>query len=85
LLARFPTDHDYAVSTREYQSDQPSQKLPYATFPVPIDGNNPRKLMGGPPRQPAGRRRYVSWSLSFAITAASNVLGFKAYLGTCVL
>jgi len=25
---QLPTDHDYAVSTREYQSDQPSQKLP---------------------------------------------------------
>jgi hypothetical protein len=24
---QLPTDHDYAVSTREYQSDQPSQKL----------------------------------------------------------
>ena len=22
---QLPTDHDYAVSTREYQSDQPSQ------------------------------------------------------------
>jgi len=29
LLAprQLPTDRDYAVSTREYQSDQPSQKL----------------------------------------------------------
>jgi hypothetical protein len=25
---QLPTDHDYAVSTREYQSDQPSRKLP---------------------------------------------------------
>jgi hypothetical protein len=24
---QLPTDHDYAVSTREYQSDQPSQQL----------------------------------------------------------
>jgi hypothetical protein len=24
---QLPTDHDYAVSTREYQGDQPSQKL----------------------------------------------------------
>src|SRR5579872_1286212 len=24
---QLPTDHDYAVSTREYQSDQPSLKL----------------------------------------------------------
>jgi len=24
---QLPTDHDYAVSTREYQSDQPSQKI----------------------------------------------------------
>jgi len=24
---QLPTDHDYAVPTREYQSDQPSQKL----------------------------------------------------------
>ena len=24
---QLPTDHDYAVSTRGYQSDQPSQKL----------------------------------------------------------
>jgi hypothetical protein len=24
---QLPTDHDYAVSTREYQSEQPSQKL----------------------------------------------------------
>ena len=24
---QLPTDHHYAVSTREYQSDQPSQKL----------------------------------------------------------
>jgi len=24
---QLPTDHDYAASTREYQSDQPSQKL----------------------------------------------------------
>jgi hypothetical protein len=23
---QLPTDHDYAVSTREYQSDQPSQQ-----------------------------------------------------------
>jgi hypothetical protein len=24
---QLPTNHDYAVSTREYQTDQPSQKL----------------------------------------------------------
>ena len=24
---QLPTDHDYAVATREYQSDQPSRKL----------------------------------------------------------
>ncbi len=26
-VRQLPTDHDYAVSTREYQADQPSQKL----------------------------------------------------------
>jgi hypothetical protein len=41
---QLPTDHDYAVSTREYQSDQPSQKLldRYSLCPyrgvIPIGG-----------------------------------------------
>ena len=29
---QLPTNHDYAVSTREYQSDQPSQQLPRPRF-----------------------------------------------------
>ncbi len=27
-VRQLPTDHDYTASTREYQADQPSQKLP---------------------------------------------------------
>lgn len=30
-VRQLPTDHDYAVSTREYQSDQPSQLAASAT------------------------------------------------------
>ena len=32
---QLPTDHDYAASTREYQGDQPSQKLldRYSLYP----------------------------------------------------
>jgi hypothetical protein len=32
---QLPTDHDYAVSTREYQSDQPSRKLPRPRLTLP--------------------------------------------------
>ena len=32
---QLPTDHDYAASTREYQSDQPSQKLPRPRLALP--------------------------------------------------
>ena len=32
---QLPTDHDYAVSTREYQSDQPSRKLPRPRLALP--------------------------------------------------
>jgi hypothetical protein len=32
---QLPTDHDYAVSTREYQSDQPSRKPSRPRFALP--------------------------------------------------
>ena len=32
---QLPTDHDYAASTREYQSDQPSRKLPRPRLALP--------------------------------------------------
>jgi len=34
---QLPTDHDYAVSTREYQSDQPSRKLPRPRLALPLN------------------------------------------------
>jgi hypothetical protein len=39
-VRQLPTDHDYAVSTREYQADQPSQKLP-RSLPALSSGNKP--------------------------------------------
>src|SRR5215471_20466962 len=46
---QLPTDHDYAVSTREYQSDQPSQKLLdrllALSSPNPVDDRQ-RKVTG---------------------------------------
>ena len=37
-------DHDYAVSTREYQSDQPSRKLPRPRLTLPSrEGRRRRK------------------------------------------
>jgi hypothetical protein len=35
VLGQLPTDHDYAVSTREYQSDQPSRNLPRPRLALP--------------------------------------------------
>jgi hypothetical protein len=35
LIVQLPTNHDYAVSTREYQSDQPSRKLPRPRLALP--------------------------------------------------
>jgi hypothetical protein len=32
---QLPTDHDYAVSTRECQSDQPSRRLPRPRLALP--------------------------------------------------
>jgi hypothetical protein len=37
---QLPTDHDYAVSTREYQSDQPSQKLLDRLLALSSSGGN---------------------------------------------
>jgi hypothetical protein len=48
---QLPTDHDYAASTREYQSDQPSQKLldrPLALSSQNHDQRKPRKTSGNP-------------------------------------
>ncbi len=35
---QLPRDHDYPVSTREYQSDQPSQKLLDQPLALPLSG-----------------------------------------------
>jgi hypothetical protein len=43
-LRQLPTDHDYAVSTREYQSDQPSQKLLDRPLALSSSGPPGRKL-----------------------------------------
>ena len=40
---QLPTDHDYAVSTREYQSDQPSQKLLDRLLALPSPGSCQRQ------------------------------------------
>ena len=40
---QLPTDHDYAASTREYQSDQPSQKLLDRRPALSSSGNPDRK------------------------------------------
>ena len=40
---QLPTDHDYAVSTREYQSDQPSQKLLDRPLALSSQGNEDRQ------------------------------------------
>jgi len=40
---QLPTDHDYAVSTREYQSDQPSQKLLDRQLALSSSGNPGRR------------------------------------------
>jgi hypothetical protein len=40
---QLPTDHDYAVSTREYQSDQPSQKLLDRLLALPLPGHPCRR------------------------------------------
>jgi hypothetical protein len=37
---QLPTDHDYAVSTREYQTDQSSQKLPRPLRALPSNNFN---------------------------------------------
>jgi hypothetical protein len=42
---QLPTDHDYAVSTREYQSDQPSQKLPRPQPALPPKGQKRKKQL----------------------------------------
>jgi hypothetical protein len=42
---QLPTDHDYAVSTREYQSDQPSQKLLDRQLTLSSSGSPPRKTL----------------------------------------
>jgi hypothetical protein len=41
---QLPTDHDYAVSTREYQSDQPSQKLLDRQLALSSSGSPGRRL-----------------------------------------
>jgi hypothetical protein len=41
---QLPTDHDYAVSTREYQSDQPSQKLLDRRLALSLSGYPSRRL-----------------------------------------
>jgi hypothetical protein len=41
---QLPTDHDYAVSTREYQSDQPSQKLLNRPLALSSSGPPRRRL-----------------------------------------
>jgi hypothetical protein len=51
---QLPTDHDYAVSTREYQSDQPSQKLLDRPF-----------ALSSPTQPMAGRERHLSCAFSF--------------------
>jgi hypothetical protein len=40
---QLPTDHDYAVSTREYQGDQPSQKLLDRPLALSSQNNSDRK------------------------------------------
>jgi hypothetical protein len=40
-VRQLPTDHDYAASTREYQADQPSQKLPRSLPALPSKGKQP--------------------------------------------
>jgi hypothetical protein len=42
---QLPTDHDYAVSTREYQSDQPSRKLPRPRLALPPKSKERRKQL----------------------------------------
>jgi hypothetical protein len=42
-VRQLPTDHDYAASTREYQADQPSQKLPRSLPALPPKGKQPMK------------------------------------------
>jgi hypothetical protein len=37
---QLPTDHDYAVPTREYQTDQSSQKLPRPLLALPSKNFN---------------------------------------------
>jgi len=37
---QLPTDHDYAVPTREYQTDQSSQKLPRPLLALPSNNFN---------------------------------------------
>jgi hypothetical protein len=43
---QLPTDHDYAVSTREYQSDQPSQKLLDRLLALSLSWGNPDWRLG---------------------------------------
>jgi hypothetical protein len=40
---QLPTDHDYAVPTREYQGDQPSQKLLDRPLALSSQDNDDRK------------------------------------------
>jgi len=40
-VRQLPTDHDYAASTREYQADQPSQKLPRSLLALPSKRKQP--------------------------------------------
>jgi len=35
-VRQLPTDHDYAASTREYQTDQPSKKLSRSLPALPL-------------------------------------------------
>jgi hypothetical protein len=42
---QLPTDHDYAVSTREYQSDQPSRKLPRPRLALPPKDVRKKQLL----------------------------------------
>jgi hypothetical protein len=41
---QLPTDHDYAVPTREYQTDQSSQKLPRPLLALPSNNFNNSKI-----------------------------------------
>ncbi len=44
---QLPTDHDHAVSTREYQTDQSSRKLPRLPLALSsINKHNPTNLQG---------------------------------------